>query len=196
MSKTVGENERMQLSAKHFEHQGMFSLKLGDETDKEIRRNLLLHMGITAPGTLESYSCDDLNFFSYLWGAMIVSEEKQEKWYGSGYITTVKNRDATQLRDAAAAHNYVNIVTICNRWMGLDDSDGMKIAKPIEKKQESDVHKWCNQNNLEFLIPILDENGFETLDDVKNINIDDLQKMGINKLGYQNRVMRAVTALK
>ena len=197
MDKAIGENDRMQISVKHYPHQGMFTLALGDEMDREIRRKLLMHMGVTAPGTLESYSHNDLDFFGYLQGAMIVNEEKETKWSGSGYTTRVKSRDATQLRDAAAAQNYVNIVNMCNRWMGLDDNTGLKTdTKAVEAKQESDVHEWCKKNNLEFLVPILDENGFDEFDDVKHITIDDLQKMGVDKLGHQNRVMRAIESLK
>ena len=191
MSKVIGENERMQLSVKHFEHQGMFSIALGDETDKEIRQNLLMHLGVTAPGTLEGYSFSNMNFYGYLNGAMIVREEAETSYSNYNRVTKVQNRDAIQLRDAAIALNYINIVIICNRWMGLDDNSGMV----ADRKPESDVHQWCNQNNLEFLIPILDKNGFDTVDDMRHITKDDLQKMGINNQDQQTKILKTCALL-
>ena len=192
MSQVIGENERMQISAKHFEHQGIFSLKLGKEIDEDILRNLLMQFGVTSPGSISAYSRSKIEFFAFLNMQLIVTEQKQSNGYGDNRVTKIISRDATKLRDAAINLNYINIVTLCNRWMGLDDIAGMK----TEEKQGSDVHIWCSQNDLDFLIPILDSNGFETLDDVCYITADDLQKMGIDKLGHQNRVLRAISTLK
>jgi hypothetical protein len=195
--KPVGINDRMNLSIGHFEHQGMFSLAIDRIIDKEMRKNILMHLGCTGAGSIESYSSRCIEFDCYLHSRGIVSEDKKTNWSGYESTTIVENRDATKLKDAAMALGYVALVQLCNKWMGLDENDGVNSIMQQSQAQtnESPINQWCKQNNIEFMIPILDNNGFDAFDDLKHITDDDLIKMGVDKLGHQKRVRRAIDAL-
>lgn len=86
-----------------FKSYGNFSSRLREETTKEMRKKLLIELGIKAVGTLENYSESSSEFSAYLFAAGIVTDGN-------------KNRDATKLRDAAIILGYEEIVNMCNIW--------------------------------------------------------------------------------
>jgi len=198
----VSANDRMKTSIEHFKHHGIFSLAIDHIIDKEMRKNILMQLGCTGAGSIESYSSRCIEFDCYLHSRGIVSEDKKTEWSGYQSRTIIENRDATKLKDAAIALGYVALAQLCNKWMGLDENDGVTIIAPEPSKQsqqvqtnESPVNQWCKQHNIEFMIPILNNNGFDAFDDLKHITDDDLIKMGVDKLGHQKRVRRAIDSL-
>ena len=61
-----------------------------------------------------------------------------------------------------------------------------------KNSNQSEVYNWCVSEGLDFLIPILEQEGFDTLEDIVDIHENDLEKMGVSKLGHKKKIMRAI----
>lgn len=64
-----------------------------------------------------------------------------------------------------------------------------------KNSNQSEVYNWCVSEGLDFLIPILEGQGFDTLEDITDVTIGDLKDMGVTKLGHQKKIMRSINKL-
>ena len=130
----VGANSEMKTSLIHFDNSGVFITRVHRElkTD-ENRRAMLLKLGCPQPDK----RLNGTYFQEYLDNQMIVTEEKNTALNGYDVVTTITNRDASQLKEAAIELEYENIICFCNRWMGITDVDGFD-RQPSKKRKKSD----------------------------------------------------------
>jgi len=95
-----------------------------------------------------------------------------------------------------------------NQQIGLDEYadqiatiqrkciDKFKARSEAAYSNKSEIYGWCNQNDLAFLIPILEEQGFSALEDIADITEKDLTDLGITLMGQRKKIMRAISTLK
>ena len=100
----------MEQSIALFEHIGMFYIALKKLMTDEHRKNIISIIDPTlGPGDIEQRTAW-INFNSFLQQYRAVSDSK------SGTI-----RDAVKLKDAAKKAGYYDVVSLCNKWMGLPE---------------------------------------------------------------------------
>lgn len=144
MYKYVAANDAMKKSIGFFEHEGIFSLHLQKLLTKNIMKSLLSALGCKYEGQIEQYSKDGFSFTSYLHSQMHVTEKCSPCCYPN-YEKIIYSRNAIVLKNAAIQCGFNDIVVACNKWMGLDENDGIAQVgvaqetgqKKIDRKYET-----------------------------------------------------------
>ena len=148
MNNIVGANDKMKRSIGHFEHKGMFSLDMDEHLTNDMRRNILLQLGVTAPGTLERYANGITQFAAYLDMQLITTEKKETKQRRK-YVTLDKGFLADMDRhietvafqqDMKPAHAYNNFVS--------DASYSDKLDNVIQKLLDNDWKEPAAESKL------------------------------------------------
>lgn len=124
----VGATPELTRSIGHFEHQGMFTLALKRTLTTERMSTLCNALGIQGIGTIEQMSRDSSQFVSSCVSRGYYGDSTQNT---NDYRTKIViKRDATPLKKAAIICGYNDIVSLCNKWMGIDENDGIIIDTP------------------------------------------------------------------
>ena len=92
----------------------------------------------------------------------------------------------------------IDLGKYADQLVGIYEKCMEKFKSMSEKvnANKSEIYCWCNQKDLAFLIPTLEANGFSALEDIADITEQDLQTLGIDKMGQRKQIMRAISTLK
>lgn len=131
MKQYVGLTPQMQKSIGHFEHQGMFQLRLNKILTSEQRKNLAIQLEFW-PSDIDNAGRDAFSFTSTLYSRGIYGERADNRYDDTKrcYVNNVSSRYADGLKKAAIQLGYTEVIKACNGWMGLDENDGIPQTVP------------------------------------------------------------------
>jgi hypothetical protein len=138
MKQYVGLTPQMQNSIGHYEHQGMFQIALNRILTEEQRKNLAIQLEFW-PSDIDRAVRDAYAFTSTLHNRGIYGERVDNRYDDAKrcYVNTVSDRYAHNLKKAAIQLGYVEVTKACNRWMGLDENDGVPQTVPQVVQQQN-----------------------------------------------------------
>ena len=78
-----------------------------------------------------------------------------------------------------------------------EDMTRLQERQGIQKKEESKLKKWMeNEVKLPQYVDLLMENGFEDMESMRDITMEHLREIGIDKIGHRLKLMKSVAKLK
>lgn len=138
----IGSTPEMENSIKNYEHQGMFLLDLMKFLTADERKNLATGLGFW-PSDIDSSARSSSQFNSILICRGIISDDTRHE---NDYTTKkVYKRDAHKLKEVASNLGYTEVVKACNKWMGIDENDGIKHQQPVIQQINNNSN---NENKL------------------------------------------------
>ncbi|XP_052791333.1 caskin-2-like isoform X3 [Mya arenaria] len=117
-------------------------------------------------------------------------EEYYQNFMSAGYdmatITHMTPQDLTAIGISKPGHRKKLKAEIAR----LNINDGIPDFKP------NDLHDWLRMLNLEQYYSTLANQGYDNIDYVTDITWEDLEEIGIQRLGHQKKIMLAIDRLK
>ncbi|KAK3586047.1 hypothetical protein CHS0354_033170 [Potamilus streckersoni] len=124
------------------------------------------------------------------WLSDLHYEEYHQNFIQAGYdmptITHMTPQDLTAIGITKPGHRK-KLKAELNR---LNIPDGIPDFKP------NDLYEWLHLLNLSQYYEILASQGYDSVDQVTEITWEDLEEIGIQKLGHQKKIMLAIDRLK
>ncbi|KAK4468679.1 hypothetical protein MN116_007862 [Schistosoma mekongi] len=92
--------------------------------------------------------------------------------------------------------NACGITNPCDRLMLRNHLNSLQLSDPFtEKKLPASVHEWLVQLHLHQYWPKFNDQGLITFEQIIRITWDDLEEIGISKLGHQKKFITAIGLL-
>ncbi|RTG84855.1 uncharacterized protein DC041_0010662, partial [Schistosoma bovis] len=93
----------------------------------------------------------------------------------------------------------IMMIDVCNLFVDDDDDDhSNRIVIPCNEESllnQASVHEWLIQLHLQQYWPKFNDQGLITFEQIIRITWDDLEEIGISKLGHQKKLLTAINKL-